>query len=163
MTLIQITAATILALTTNAGINGKYVYNTECDSNNVVTNQTVYKTDYSGRYLTNKLKYNFTYDDQKRLTSKETFRWNAEEGKWTNESMMSYTYGAEGYSVELVYWNKDANQYSDIRQKCEYTLVDTNIMEVAIYKWNTTTNSFEQASRDAIYAPISNSMMATLR
>ena len=163
MTLIQITAATILALTTNAGINGKYVYNTECDSNNVVTNQTVYKTDNSGRYLTNKLKYNFTYDDQKRLTSKETFRWNAEEGKWTNESMMSYTYGAEGYSMELVFWNKTANQYSDVRQKCEYTLVDNNIMEVAIYKWNTTTNSFEQASRDAIYAPISNSMMATLR
>jgi hypothetical protein len=163
MTLIEITAATILALTTNAGINGKYVYNTECDNNNVVTSQTVYNTDYSGRYLTNKLKYNFTYDEQNRLTGKETLRWNAEEGQWVNESMMNYTYNAEGYSVELAYWNKNVKLYSDAREKCEYTLVDNNIMEVATYKWNITTNSFEQASRDAIYTPTANAMLATLK
>lgn len=159
MTLFGITAATILALTTNASVNGKYVYNIECN-NNVVSSQTVYTQDMSGKYLTQKLKYNFTYDAEKRLTSKETLRWNAESGKWENYKVQNYTYGTEGYSVELAYWNKTTQQYSDVMQKCEYSVIGDNVLEVATYNWNKETKSFELASREALYQPTGAALFA---
>jgi hypothetical protein len=162
MTLFEITAATILALTSNAGMNGKYVYNTEFDNNNVVTSQTVYDEDYEcgGCYLTEKMKYNFAYDDQQRLTSKETLKWNAETSKWENDRLLRYNYDSDGYTVEFAYWNKNSHAYSDVKEKCSYSVIGDNLLEVATYKWNGSTKSFEVASRDAIYDPNSESLMA---
>lgn len=160
MTIIEITAATILALTANAGMNGKYFYNTECDNNNMVSSQTVYNTDNRDGNLTNKLKYNFTYDSQKRLLGKETMKWNDGSEQWERYSMMSYSYNTDGYTMSLAYWNVNAKAYTDMEQKCSYSSLGDNLVEVATYSWNKETKSFQLDNRNVMYNPSGENLMA---
>lgn|SRR5574344_687192 len=152
MTLFEITAATIMALTSNAGMNGEYYYDTETE-NNVVSSQTVYSDDNAGNYLEKTYKYNFKYDEQNRLLSKETLKWDSSRQKWLNNSIRKYNYDADGYSVEYARWDEERQQYSDIKQKCDYSLVDENAIAVSTYNWNDNKKSYELASRDVIYNP----------
>ena len=70
-----ITATTILwtMLSAANGANEGFAYNTEM-ANNQVTSQYVYKQTDCGKYLSQHLKYNFTYDAQHRLIQKGFYR-----------------------------------------------------------------------------------------
>jgi hypothetical protein len=160
MTIFEITAATVLALTTNAGINGKYFYNTERDNNNVVNSQTVYNVSTRDSNLTRKLKYNFTYDSQKRLQGKETLKWNSVSAQWEHYSMLNFSYDSNGCALSLAYWNGRTKAYSDMEQKYSYSEIGDNLVEVATYTWNKETKAFELANRDVMYNPSGDDLMA---
>lgn len=109
--------ATVLGMSDNAST--EFAYNTELN-NNVVSGQTVFRKDDSGRMLSRQLKYNFTYDAQNRLAQKEVLRWNENTRKWVNDHCLNYQYTTNGYSVEYVRWNAKAEAYCDVTEKTVY-------------------------------------------
>ena len=84
----------------------------------LVVSKVIYRLDGS---LYRHMKYDFTYDDQKRVTAKEAFKWDS-----SNE-------------ITLVYarWNNSHRAYDDSVEKSVYELNDAN-MPIAYmnYKWN---------------------------
>ena len=83
----------------------------------LVVSKVIYRLDGS---LYRHMKYDFTYDDQKRVTAKEAFKWDSNE-------------------ITLVYarWNNSHRAYDDSVEKSVYELNDAN-MPIAYmnYKWN---------------------------
>jgi len=144
-------AASILAAITN--VSNDYAYNVK-NENNVVTEQVVYKVDESGKYLTNHIKYDFSYDSQNRLSTKTTLRWNSRSEKWENSSQLSYTYNNDDCIVEYARWNKKTKDFSEVSEKVVYAY--NKLEEVTGYqafKINEKTNEWYQVMNHEINIP----------
>ena len=91
-----------------AANKGNLIYNSE-EKDGLMVAQTVYKMD--GGSLENYLKYNYQYDDQKRVIENETLKWNNSAKKWDNDLCIRYAY--EGKTVTTTYykWNHKQKQY----------------------------------------------------
>ena len=100
----------------------------------LVVSKVIYRLDGS---LFRHMKYNFTYDDQKRMTSKESFKWDAVREEWAPYFKIDYTYSSN--EITLVYgrWNASHKAYDASVEKSVYELNDAN-MPIAYmnYKWN---------------------------
>lgn len=64
----------------------------------LVASKVIYKLDGS---LYRHMKYDFTYDDQKRMATKEAFKWNAVSEKRIPYFKIDYTYSSN--EITLVY------------------------------------------------------------
>lgn len=115
-----IAATSVLNATSATTFSQGFAYNTDTDSIGVTT-QYVYKKTPDGRYLNHHLKHRYIYDAAHRLLSKETLRWDAASGSYRPAYALRYTYpDGASVSVELALWDKQAGDYTDIREKAVY-------------------------------------------
>ena len=127
-----ITAATIMAmyLSSTGNINSQYCYNADIENGQV---KTMYVYDKVGKSLSGKLEYRYEYDAEGRVTSKDTYRRNALTGRMTPESRLSYTYSADGYTLERILWNGKTGAFDRATSRTEYRHETTGVMSVTVY------------------------------
>lgn len=100
----------------------------------LVVSKVIYRLDGS---LYRHMKYDFTYDDQKRVTAKEAFKWDSSTEKWIPYFKIDYTYSSNEITLVYARWNNSPRAYDDSVEKSVYELNDAN-MPIAYmnYKWN---------------------------
>lgn len=107
-TLILSSIFAVCGMTVNAANSNNLVYNSQ-EVNGLMVGQTVYKTD--GTLLANYMKYNYKYDDQKRMVENESMKWNSEENKWENDICIHYAYQGKSLTTTYYKWNKRKGEY----------------------------------------------------
>lgn len=127
-----ITAATIMAMYLNStgNINSQYCYNADVENGQV---KTMYVYDKVGNSLSGKLEYRYEYDNLGRVTAKDTYRRNAQTGRMTPESRLTYTYSADGYTLERSLWNGKTGAFDRATSRTEYRKETTGVMSVTVY------------------------------
>ena len=65
--------------------------------------ETVYKMD--GNMLTNYMKYNYKYDENKQMTENLSQKWNSTKNRWDNDLCIRYTYDSKSITTEYYKWN----------------------------------------------------------
>ena len=128
-----ITAATIMAMYLNStgNLNSQYCYNADVENGQV---KTMYVYDKVGNSLSGKLEYRYEYDAEGRVTAKETLRRNASTGRMTPESRLTYTYSADGYTLERSLWNASSMAFDRADSRTEYRMEATGVMSVTAYE-----------------------------
>ncbi|MBX9186632.1 DUF3836 domain-containing protein [Bacteroides sp. K03] len=112
------------SLTVSAHNNDRnLIYNSE-EKDGVMVEQTVYKKE--GAALANYMKYNYKYNDQKRMTESEALKWNASSQKWENSLRITYTYEGKTVTTNYYKWNSKKNSYILVPEMT-VTMDDTNI------------------------------------
>ena len=51
------------------------------------------------------MKYNYKYDDQKRMTESETQKWNASKNNWQSDLRVTYTYSGKTVTTSYYKWD----------------------------------------------------------
>ena len=128
-----ITAATIMAMYLNStgNLNSQYCYNADVENGQV---KTMYVYDKVGNSLSGKLEYRYEYDAEGRVTAKVTLRRNASTGRMTPESRLTYTYSADGYTLERSLWNASSMAFDRADSRTEYRMEATGVMSVTAYE-----------------------------
>ena len=128
-----ITAATIMAMYLNSigNLNSQYCYNADVENGQV---KTMYVYDKVGNSLSGKLEYRYEYDTEGRVTAKVTLRRNASTGRMTPESRLTYTYSADGYTLERSLWNASSMAFDRADSRTEYRMETTGVMSVTAYE-----------------------------
>lgn len=105
-----IISALLLVCGLNASADNKsnLIYNSE-EVNGVMVGQTVYKME--GSALANYMKYNYTYDNQKRMTESEALKWNSIKNSWDNDMCIRYAYQGKSITTTYYKWNKKQGEY----------------------------------------------------
>lgn len=96
------------SIAASAANKNNLIYNSE-EKDGVMVGQTVYKMD--GGALANYMKYNYKYDDQKRMTESETMKWNSEKNAWQNDLRINYTYKGKTLTTTYYKWNSKKKEY----------------------------------------------------
>lgn len=78
------------------------IYNSE-EENGMLIGQTVYKKE--GSSLANYMKYNYKYDDNKRMIESQTMKWNSNKNNWENDLLVRYTYEGKTITTNYYKWN----------------------------------------------------------
>lgn len=71
--------------------------------------QTVYKM--NGSTLANYMKYNYKYDDNKRMIESETLKWNSTKEEWEKDLRINYTYEGKTVTTNYYKWNNKKRAY----------------------------------------------------
>ena len=71
--------------------------------------QTVYKMD--GNTLANYMKYNYKYDDNKRMIESEALKWNSSKDEWEKDLRINYTYEGKTVTTNYYKWNAKKQAY----------------------------------------------------
>ena len=87
---------------------GQLVY-TPVDENGVMVGQTVYQM--NGSTLANYMKYNYKYDDNKRMIESETLKWNSTKEEWEKDLRINYTYEGKTVTTNYYKWNNKKRAY----------------------------------------------------
>ena len=105
-----LSAALLIASFTASARNndGQLIYN-PIEENGMTVGQTVYKMD--GNTLANYMKYNYKYDDQKRITESEALKWNAVKNAWTHDMCIRYAYQGKSITTTYYKWSNKKNTY----------------------------------------------------
>ena len=88
--------------------DGQLVYN-PVEENGVMVGQTVYKM--NGSTLANYMKYNYKYDDNKRIIESETLKWNSTKEEWEKDLRINYTYEGKTVTTNYYKWNNKKRAY----------------------------------------------------
>ena len=88
--------------------DGRLVYN-PVEENGVMVGQTVYKM--NGSTLANYMKYNYKYDDNKRMIESETLKWNSTKEEWEKDLRINYTYEGKTVTTNYYKWNNKKRAY----------------------------------------------------
>ena len=88
--------------------DGQLVYN-PVEENGVMVGQTVYKR--NGSTLANYMKYNYKYDDNKRMIESETLKWNSTKEEWEKDLRINYTYEGKTVTTNYYKWNNKKRAY----------------------------------------------------
>ena len=88
--------------------DGQLVYN-PVEENGVMVGQTVYKM--NGSTLANYMKYNYKYDDKKRMIESETLKWNSTKEEWEKDLRINYTYEGKTVTTNYYKWNNKKRAY----------------------------------------------------
>jgi hypothetical protein len=88
-----------------------YMYDTK-EENGKIVSKTIFLQ--KGGLLDKQLKYDFTYNEDGKVTEKKACRWNSSKNEWEPFYQISYQYGQEKGSIHSVYamWNKNTKDYS---------------------------------------------------
>ena len=130
--------------------NSKHCYNADIEDGKVVA-MTVY--DDMGKYLEADLKHVYTYDDESRLSCRETLKWNPQLKSWQKYSCLEYAYNGSGYTIEKRYWDVTAQSYAASKEYSSYVVVTDNVLAVNHYRQNNDTGMFEEADSILVYTP----------
>ena len=95
-------------VTLSAENDSNLFYNSEV-ANGLKVAETIYKADGSG--LANYMKYNYTYDEQNRLTMSEAMKWDASSGQWQKDMCMRYAYEGKHITTTYYQWNERKGEY----------------------------------------------------
>ncbi|AVM52742.1 uncharacterized protein DUF3836 [Bacteroides zoogleoformans] len=125
---------------------GNFITNEEV-KNDLVMAKTIFKQE--GSYLSKQFRYEFTYDEQNRLTGKQASKWDSVNEQWMPYYKMTYTYGTEEIIVDYARWNEKHRAYDKDVQRSRYELNDEN-MPVAqkIYRQDAATHEWTMVSFD---------------
>ncbi len=88
--------------------NGQLVYN-PVEENGVMVAQTVYKMD--GNTLANYMKYDYKYDESKRMIESETLKWNSTKNNWVKDLRINYKYEGKTVTTNYYKWNNKKETY----------------------------------------------------
>ena len=88
--------------------DGQLVYN-PVEENGVMVGQTVYKM--NGNTLANYMKYNYKYDDNKRMIESETLKWNSTKEEWEKDLRIQYAYKGKTVTTNYYKWNAKKRTY----------------------------------------------------
>lgn len=135
MVLVAMVIAGVANADMRAQENGNYVTNEE-KVGELVASKIIYRLDGA---LYRHMKYDFTYDDQKRMVAKEAYKWNGTHAEWVPYFKISYQYSGNEITMEYGRWNASHKAYDASVEKSVYELNGEN-MPVAYlnYKWNDT-------------------------
>ena len=86
-----------IANTTVKAQGNNFITNEE-KVDDLVVSKVIYRLDGS---LYRHMKYDFTYDDQKRMSSKEAFKWDASTEKWIPYFKIDYTYSSNEITLDI--------------------------------------------------------------
>lgn len=105
--LVKIAIVVVVAFIANVTIyasnpDNNLIYNAE-EVDGVKVAETVYKM--SGNMLTNYMKYNYKYDNNKQMTENVSQRWNSTKNRWENDLCIRYTYDNKSITTEYYKWN----------------------------------------------------------
>lgn len=93
--------------------------------NEMVVAKTIFKQD--GNQLYRHMRYEFTYDNQKRLVGKEAYKWNSSRDQWEPYFKMSYQYGEDEITMSYARWNESHKEFDKDMKKSIYKLNDDNM------------------------------------
>ncbi len=118
-------ASLMMVCSTNvfADKNDKLIYNNE-EVNGLMVSQTVYKNE--NNMLTNFMQYNYTYDDQNRMTENVSKKWNGAKNEWQNDMSIRYTYEGKMVTTSYYKWNKSKKEFQLIPEMT-VTMDNTNM------------------------------------
>lgn len=112
--------------------NGNFITNEE-KVGDLTVSKVIYKLDGS---LYRHMKYDFTYDEQKRMTSKEAFKWDARREKWNPYFKIDYTYSDGQITLTYARWNEAHKAYDAQVEKSVYELNENNMPVACVnYQW----------------------------
>ena len=105
-----IVSALLLVCGLNASADNKsnLIYNSE-EKDGVMVGQTVYKMD--GNTLANYMKYNYKYDDNKRMIESEALKWNSSKDEWEKDLRINYMYEGKTVTTNYYKWNAKKQAY----------------------------------------------------
>ena len=103
--------------------DGQLVYN-PVEENGVMVGQTVYKM--NGSTLANYMKYNYKYDDNKRMIESETLKWNSTKEEWEKDLRINYTYEGKTVTTNYYKWNNKKRAYVLVPEMT-VTMYNTNL------------------------------------
>lgn len=107
LNLMKIVIAVVIAFIANVTIyastpDNNLIYNAE-EVNGMKVAEIVYKMD--GNMLTNYMKYNYKYDENKQMTENLSQKWNSTKNRWDNDLCIRYTYDSKSITTEYYKWN----------------------------------------------------------
>lgn len=130
--------AVVNAVSSN-NLNG-FAYNSEMN-NEHVESQTVFKVE-NEKYLHYHLKYNYTYDTEGRITTKEVLKWNGNTQTFEKSHCLNMTYTNGEVTMEYASWNNQNGTYNNVKSKAVYQ-VNGEEVNYQSYNWNEKENSWE--------------------
>ena len=99
----------VASLATSArSYDGQLIYN-PIEENGVTVGQTVYKMD--GSTLANYMKYNYKYDNKKRMIESEAMKWNSSKDEWQKDLRINYIYEGKTVTTNDYKWNAKKKAY----------------------------------------------------
>ena len=107
-----------------------------------------------------KVEYRYEYDEQGRLSNKETLSWDEAKKEWQKSSRLSYKYYKNGYNVEVSSWNADKQAYDLPSEVTLYRSVAPNLTTVKTYKMNETHDNMYLSSRMVLMEPLESNLLA---
>lgn len=107
-----------------------------------------------------KIEYRYEYDEQGRLSNKETLSWDEAKKEWQKSSRLSYKYFKNGYNVEVSSWNADKQAYDLPSEVTLYRSQAPNLTTVKTYKMNETHDNMYLTSRTVVMEPIGTNLLA---
>lgn len=108
-TVVLSTALLVSSLAVSArSYDNSLIYNTE-EENGVMVGQTVFKME--GTSLANYMKYNYKYDDNKRMTESTAMKWNSTRNQWENDLRINYIYQGKTVTTNYYKWNKKKSEF----------------------------------------------------
>ena len=105
-TILMIAVLFIANLPMNAQNN--LIRNTE-KKDGLIVSETVFKLEEST--LTNYMKHNYKYDDNKQRIEDEAMKWNGVKEEWIKDLCIRYSYTEKSITTEYYKWNKKKNDY----------------------------------------------------
>lgn len=99
----------VVSLAASAHANSEQLIYNSVEENGVMVGQTVYKM--SGEVLANYMKYNYKYDDNKRMIESETLKWNVNKEKWEKDLRINYIYDGKTITTNYYKWNNKKKDY----------------------------------------------------
>ncbi len=115
------------AMTLQVQAQDSFITNEVKNSEQQVVSKTVFRKD--GAYLYRHTRYDYTYDDQQRLTGEKMAKWNAVNEAWEPYSKRTYEYNEKTLTICYARWNKAHKAYDDNVKKsvCELSNQDQSI------------------------------------
>ena len=105
-TILMIAVLFIANLPMNAQNN--LIRNTE-KKDGLIVSETVFKLEEST--LTNYMKHNYKYDDNKQRIEDEAMKWNDVREEWVKDLCIRYSYTEKSITTEYYKWNKKKKDY----------------------------------------------------
>ena len=84
------------------------IRNTE-EVDGLIVSETIFKMEGEG--LTNYMKHNYKYDDNKQKIEDEALKWNSIKETWEKDLCIRYTYTEKSITTEYYKWNKKKKDY----------------------------------------------------
>lgn len=98
----------VCGLNASADNKSNLIYNSE-EVNGMKVAETVYKMD--GNTLANYMKYNYKYDDNKRMTESEALKWDSNKDEWVKNLRINYIYEGKTVTTNYYKWNAKKRTY----------------------------------------------------
>ena len=98
----------VCGLNASADNKSNLIYNSE-EVNGMKVAETVYKMD--GNTLANYMKYNYKYDDNKRMTESEALKWDSNKDEWVKNLRINYIYEGKTVTTNYYKWNAKKRAY----------------------------------------------------